>query len=116
MSTVHARTGSTTEKNGNGTLKKTSRRRASPLAKSRARETFLAPNGASAAPATELNKQQVLEALVALKRGDFTVRLPIEWTGIDGKIADAFNEVVELNSKVANELERLSVAVGKEGR
>ena len=33
-----------------------------------------------------------------------------------GKIADAFNEVVERNERMASELERLSQAVGKQGR
>ncbi len=35
---------------------------------------------------------------------------------MDGKIADAFNEVVELNQRMAEELERLSRVVGKEGK
>ena len=34
----------------------------------------------------------LLEALVGLKNGDFSVRLPVDWVGVDGKIADAFNE------------------------
>ena len=37
-------------------------------------------------------------------------------TGIDGKIADAFNDVIELNERMAHELERLSRVVGKEGK
>ena len=35
--------------------------------------------------------RQILSALVAFKNGDFTKRLPDDWTGISGKIADAFN-------------------------
>ena len=63
-----------------------------------------------------LDAPQLLAALNAFKRGDFTVRLPEEWTGMAGKIADAFNEVVERNERMASELERLSQAVGKQGR
>ena len=59
---------------------------------------------------------QLLTALTALKKGDFSVRLPLEWTGVAGKVADAFNEVVELNERMARELERLSRVVGKEGK
>ncbi|MGH7820852.1 MAG: HAMP domain-containing protein, partial [Candidatus Binatia bacterium] len=51
-----------------------------------------------------------------LLRGDFSVRLPEHLGGVDGKIADAFNHVVELNARMASELERLSTAVGKEGK
>ncbi len=60
--------------------------------------------------------RQLLVALTALKKGDFSVRLPIEWEGVSGKIADTFNEVIELNDKMAKELDRLSRMVGKEGR
>ncbi|TMA49905.1 MAG: hybrid sensor histidine kinase/response regulator, partial [Deltaproteobacteria bacterium] len=55
-------------------------------------------------------------ALTALKKGDFSVRLPVEWTGMAGKISDTLNDVIELNQKMARELERLSRVVGKEGK
>ena len=45
------------------------------------------------------NQTKLLNALTAFRKGDFSVRLPIDWTGIDGKIADAFNEVIELNQR-----------------
>src|SRR5205085_8641713 len=66
--------------------------------------------------AEELDNKVLLTALTALKRGDFSVRLPVEWTGIPGKVADTFNEVVEQNERLVNELARLSRVVGKEGR
>src|SRR4051812_35859011 len=58
----------------------------------------------------------LLHALNALKNGQPLVRLPAEWTGVAGKVADAFNDVVELNERMASELGRLSRAVGKEGK
>ena len=63
-----------------------------------------------------LDSRELLSALTALKRGDFSVRLPVEWTGLPGKIADAFNDVIELNERMANELDRVSRVVGKEGK
>src|SRR5207302_6339557 len=63
-----------------------------------------------------LDTKLLLSTLVAVKNGDFSVRLPVEWTGINGKIADAFNDILELNAKTARELERVSKVVGKEGR
>ena len=63
----------------------------------------------------QLNKTQLLEALLAFKKGDFSVRLPVDLPGVDGKIADAFNEVMELSDREADELQRLSRVVGKEG-
>jgi HAMP domain-containing protein/signal transduction histidine kinase/CheY-like chemotaxis protein len=58
----------------------------------------------------------LLVALTALKKGDSSVRLPLDWTGVAGKVADAFNAVVELNERMADELARLSRVVGKEGK
>ncbi|WP_367874093.1 HAMP domain-containing protein [Luteolibacter sp. Populi] len=55
-------------------------------------------------------------ALTAFKRGDFSVRLPEEWTGIEGKVADTFNEVIRRNQEMAAELARISEVVGVEGR
>ena len=63
-----------------------------------------------------LDKRSLLKALTSLKRGDFAAELPSEWTGIDGKIADTFNEIVDLNRKTVRELDRLSRVVGKEGK
>src|SRR5947199_241444 len=63
-----------------------------------------------------LDIKLLLGTLVAVKNGDFSVRLPVEWTGVDGKIADAFNDIIELNARMARELERVSKVVGKEGR
>ena len=68
------------------------------------------------APRQTLEDRQLLAALIALKKGDFTVRLPLDLEGVEGKIADTFNDVVELNEKLASELDRLSRAVGKEGK
>ncbi|WP_202947351.1 HAMP domain-containing protein, partial [Zavarzinella formosa] len=68
----------------------------------------------SALDASEMTT--LLTALLALKKGKTSVRLPIEWTGVAGKVADAFNDVVELNERMADELARLSRVVGKEGK
>ncbi|HTC20556.1 MAG TPA: HAMP domain-containing protein, partial [bacterium] len=59
---------------------------------------------------------QLLQTMMALKKGDFSVRLPLDWTGVAGRIADTFNYVVERNERMAKELERLSRAVAKEGK
>jgi HAMP domain-containing protein/signal transduction histidine kinase/DNA-binding response OmpR family regulator len=51
-----------------------------------------------------------------MRDGDFSVRLPGSWTGLDGKIADTFNEIVAANQQMAQELTRVGQVVGKEGR
>jgi HAMP domain-containing protein/signal transduction histidine kinase/CheY-like chemotaxis protein len=64
----------------------------------------------------EPNAKQLLAALLAFKRGDFSARLPDDWAGIAGKIADTFNEVIRTSRRMTQELERIRRVVGKEGR
>src|SRR5258708_6853903 len=58
----------------------------------------------------------MLSALRAFKKGDFSVRMPMDLTGIDGEIAQAFNDVVEMNERIADEFARIREQVGKEGQ
>src|SRR5262249_28983499 len=58
----------------------------------------------------------VLASLQSMRDGDFSVRLPVDWTGLPGKIADTFNEIVAANQQMAQELKRVGQVVGKEGR
>src|ERR1700736_1479600 len=58
----------------------------------------------------------ILAALRTLRDGDFSVRLPGNWTGLAGKIADTFNDIVTANQQMAQELKRVGQVVGKEGR
>ncbi|HKZ75021.1 MAG TPA: HAMP domain-containing protein, partial [Steroidobacteraceae bacterium] len=73
---------------------------------------------ADAAPREALNGETgpILAALSALRNGDATARLPVEWAGPAGRIAEAFNEVVALNVRLASELQRLARVVGREGK
>ena len=61
-----------------------------------------------------LDTAALLTAMVAVRNGDFAVRLPVTWTGVNGKIADTFNDVVATNERLAQEFERVSRAVGRE--
>ncbi|HEY7379225.1 MAG TPA: HAMP domain-containing protein, partial [Steroidobacteraceae bacterium] len=57
----------------------------------------------------------LLDALRAVRDGDFSARLPGDWTGLSGKIADTFNEIVSANASLARELARVGETVGKRG-
>ncbi|HEV8195574.1 MAG TPA: HAMP domain-containing protein, partial [Gemmatimonadales bacterium] len=65
---------------------------------------------------TTLDKRLLLQALQRVKAGDFSVQLPGTWSGMDGKIADTFNDIVTANQTMAMELKRVGQVVGKEGR
>ncbi|SFJ51224.1 HAMP domain-containing protein [Planctomicrobium piriforme] len=64
----------------------------------------------------DVDTSVLLTALTALKNGDFSARLPLHWTGVAGKIADAFNDVITTNHRMAVELARASKVVGEEGK
>ena len=51
-----------------------------------------------------------------MRDGDFSVRLPGDRTGLDGKIADTFNDIVAANDQMAQELERVGQVVGQGGQ
>src|ERR1700709_568876 len=79
-------------------------------------------NGKSSAKAgqpdhfAETRSLQLLEAVRAFRDGDFSVRLPVNWLGTDGQIAQAFNQALAHQDRITREVTRLSRAVGKEGR
>jgi HAMP domain-containing protein/CheY-like chemotaxis protein/signal transduction histidine kinase len=68
------------------------------------------------ADAAEVRSRQLLAAVMAFRDGDFSMRLPIDWVGTDGRIAEAFNQIIAYEMRHTREVTRLSVAVGKEGR
>src|SRR6202166_2237456 len=58
----------------------------------------------------------ILGALQIVRDGNFSIRLPGSWTGLPGKIADTFNDIVAANQQMARELNRVVQVVGKEGK
>jgi CheY-like chemotaxis protein/HAMP domain-containing protein len=64
----------------------------------------------------ELDTNVLLNVLAEVKRGDFTARMPLEWTGVAGKVADGFNDIIIANQALGVELARISQVVGAQGR
>ncbi len=60
--------------------------------------------------------RDLLVALLRFRDGDFTARLASDFTGIDGKIADVFNEILGVSARRAEEIARVCRVVGKEGK
>ena len=67
-------------------------------------------------PEEGFDKKHLLMALLALKKGDFSFRLPTHLKGIDGQMSEVFNHIAELNQTMTQEFERISRVVGKEGK
>ncbi len=74
------------------------------------------PTEAPARDSDQLDAKQLLRVLMAMKKGDFSVRMPVDQTGTAGKIADTLNDIIEMNDLMVREFERVSVVVGKEGK
>src|SRR5215204_3843554 len=74
------------------------------------------PPPPSQPPTSPAELSALLGAMQAVRDGDFSVRLPGDWTGLHGKIADTFNEIVSANASMARELERVGTTVGKQGK
>src|SRR3569832_1114967 len=62
------------------------------------------------------NTRTLLAGLTDLLKGNPNAQLPQDWTGVFGKVADVFYDVVAENLRMSHELARLSRVVGKEGK
>jgi signal transduction histidine kinase/HAMP domain-containing protein/ActR/RegA family two-component response regulator len=62
-----------------------------------------------------LDEGVLLSVLSEVSNGDFSVRMPLDWTGVPGKIADRLNDVIAANQTLGGELARVSRVVGREG-
>jgi signal transduction histidine kinase/CheY-like chemotaxis protein/HAMP domain-containing protein len=67
-------------------------------------------------PREVFDYREILRALRAFKRGDFSVRMPGDLTGIDGEIAESFNDIVRMNEAMTAEFARIRDQVGKDGK
>ena len=59
---------------------------------------------------------ELLRAMQSVQAGDFGARVSGEWEGMYGKLADSFNDIIAANQRMASELERINVGVGKQGK
>lgn len=66
--------------------------------------------------AVETELQSLRDALKAVKEGGFSIRFPVGTYGLVGEIANAFSDVVDLNSSMADEIVRVSKVVTEEGK
>ncbi len=68
------------------------------------------------APIEVLDMKTLLATLKAFRKGDFTARMPEDWPGMPGKIADTLNEIIDMASDATAEFERVARLVGKQGK
>src|SRR6266550_3799268 len=63
-----------------------------------------------------IDHKVALRVLASVQRGDFSARMPTEWSGSAGKVAAAINDIIESNQRLEREIRRLNRNVGKEGQ
>src|SRR5438093_5544 len=57
---------------------------------------------------SDTDAQSLLKALIAIRNGDFSMRLPKNWEGINGKIADAINQIFDQLGLFTSEVTRVA--------
>lgn len=60
--------------------------------------------------------KDLLFVLTEVKNGNFTVRMPVDQLGINGKICDTLNEVIAMTQKMMEEFTRAGSTIGKQGK
>jgi hypothetical protein len=66
------------------------------------------PDSATAL-ADALDASVLLKVLAQVKDGDFSARMPLEWTGVSGKVADGLNDNIIADQALEVELARVDV-------
>lgn len=64
----------------------------------------------------QIDAKVLLPVLEAYHKGDFSVRMPNDWDGMAGKVADRMNDIIEMAQATADEFDRVAALVGKQGR
>ncbi|MES3036389.1 MAG: HAMP domain-containing protein, partial [Bdellovibrionota bacterium] len=60
--------------------------------------------------------RQLLFTVKAVRRGEFSARLPVGQEGIIAEIGEVLNDIIEMNENMANEFVRVRSTVGQEGK
>ena len=64
----------------------------------------------------EVFVKQLITVLNGLRDGNFTTRLPADWTGLEGRVADTFNDISARMENFNTSLVRMRRQVGEEGK
>ena len=73
-------------------------------------------NGKSHHAEARLTERELLGALRALRRGEFNVRLPDHYTGLEGQLAAAVNDIAQMAEQLGRDANDVFRGVANEGR
>lgn len=63
-----------------------------------------------------MDEKLLLKTLDALYRGDFSKRMPNDWTGVPGKVADTLNAIIDMVEHITQDYVTVAQVVGKLGK
>jgi HAMP domain-containing protein len=64
----------------------------------------------------EIDQLKLLSTLVEIRNGNFNVKMPVDKTGVSGKICDTVNDIILINRKLTQEFVKAQNGIGKEGK
>src|SRR5579862_5465189 len=73
-------------------------------------------NGLHSAARDSEDYKMILSVLTEVKKGNFTVRMPIDKFGVQGKVYDTLNDIIALNEQMMLEFMRAGNTIGKKGK
>ena len=88
----------------------------SAIAKKKKPVTLKRVNGTMVEEDALFSSRDMLEVLTEVKNGNFSVRMPIDQIGLNGKICDTINDIISLNEKMMMEFTKAGNTIGKQGK
>jgi HAMP domain-containing protein/signal transduction histidine kinase/CheY-like chemotaxis protein len=74
-------------------------------------KNFSPPNDAE----DRLDVKELLNVLSLVKNGKLDVRMPVTQAGINGRICEVLNDIIEMNQRLVAEISSAEITIGKKG-
>jgi HAMP domain-containing protein/signal transduction histidine kinase/DNA-binding response OmpR family regulator len=65
--------------------------------------------------ADDLDVKELLNVLSLVKNGKLNVRMPVTQAGINGRICEVLNDIIEMNERLVAEISSAEITIGKKG-
>jgi len=72
-------------------------------------------NGVNGHHADSLDLRELLKVLSLVKNGKLNVRMPVTQAGINGRICEVLNDIIEMNERLVAEISSAETIIGKKG-
>src|SRR5687767_9974219 len=63
-----------------------------------------------------LDTKELFRVLKEVRNGNFSVRMPIDYVGLNSRICDTLNDIIEQNERMMLEFTNASKIIGKQGK